>query len=129
MRSCRFSQCLGLVNILTTKRCSETGLAMHSSNHVFRSEEFQKYLNYEGQAFFENVQNFMYIRKIQGNIDRKCLFFKKNAFELLAVNSQYYSEKKLVSAVNGLTNSPGTSDSTLRDVVQLCLCQIDEKVE
>ena len=35
---CRLLQCLGLVNKLTAKGCSETGHSMYSCNHVFPSE-------------------------------------------------------------------------------------------
>ena len=37
--------------MLTAEGCSETGPAMHSSNDVFRSEQFRKYLSYEAEVF------------------------------------------------------------------------------
>ena len=42
--------------------------------------------------FFQNVQNFMEILKLQLNIEKKSLVFKINAFELVALSSPYYGE-------------------------------------
>ena len=50
--SCILLQCLGPVKILTAEGCSETGDAMHLSNHVFRTQKFRQYLSYEAQLFF-----------------------------------------------------------------------------
>ena len=51
--------------LLLVKGSSETGLFRHLSNHVFGSAEFGKKVGYEGHFVFENVQNLMYILKIQ----------------------------------------------------------------
>ena len=56
---CRLLLCLGPVNTLSAKGCSETGRAMDLSNDRFRSEWFWKYLRYEPQYFPQNFQNFI----------------------------------------------------------------------
>ena len=53
--SCRLLQCLGSVNTLTSKGCSETRYAMHSSNLRIRSETFRKYLGSEAQLFVQTA--------------------------------------------------------------------------
>ena len=64
MLSCRLLQCLRPVKTFSAKECSETGLAMHSSNHV-RTNKLWKYLSYEVQVFFKNGRSFMYILKMK----------------------------------------------------------------
>ena len=51
MPSCKLLQCLGAVNTLIAKGCSENGPAMHFGKQVFQSEIFRKYLSYEVQVF------------------------------------------------------------------------------
>ena len=42
---------------LLVERSSEKGLFKHLSNNFFPSPYVEKCINYEGQLFFENVQN------------------------------------------------------------------------
>ena len=59
MLSCRVLQCLGPINNLIVEGYSKTVPPMRPSNYVLWSELFRKYLNYQAEAFFQNVQNFM----------------------------------------------------------------------
>ena len=80
------------VKISNAEGFHETGPAMHSSNHVFWSEQFRKYLSYHAHVFFPILQNVIYILEMQQNIQKKFLVFKISAFDLVAINSIYYGE-------------------------------------
>ena len=70
-----FQQGLGAVNLLTAEGSSETVPFPQSSNHVFRSQEFSKYLSYEAHLLFRNIQNLMYISETQEKTQKKYLVF------------------------------------------------------
>ena len=74
MLSIRFQQCFGPFILLLLKGSSETGLFRDLSNHVFLSREVQKDISYEGHRFFENVQNLIYISKME-TINLENVFF------------------------------------------------------
>ena len=46
----------------------EAALFRHLSNHVFRNPQFWKYVNYECNIFFQNVQNSILILKMQKKV-------------------------------------------------------------
>ena len=56
---CRFQQCLGPFAMFVVEDTSKTGFYRHLFNHLFRGRRFWNYIGYEGQLFFENVQNLM----------------------------------------------------------------------
>ena len=55
--------------MLFVEGSSERGLLGHLFNPVFRSPEVKKYISYECQLFFENVENLISIYKIQKKIN------------------------------------------------------------
>ena len=57
--SWRFRKYIRRFHMLTVKGCSETRLLGEWSNQAFHSLQFRKYITYDDQFFFENVQNFM----------------------------------------------------------------------
>ena len=59
-----FKQCFGPFNMLTTHKCSDTGLFRHLSNLAFCSLKFEKPITSEADLFFQSIQNFMKISKI-----------------------------------------------------------------
>ena len=65
----RFEQCLGQFAMLLVEGYCETALFRLLGNDVLGSPEFPKYISYECHLFFENVQNLMYISKIQKKIE------------------------------------------------------------
>ena len=56
--SCWFRQCLELLNTLIAERCSEARRFGRSSNHLFRSQYFGKYWNYETHIFLSKCSKF-----------------------------------------------------------------------
>ena len=52
---------------------SEMSLFRHLSNHVFRSLLVQKYISCDGRPFFENIQSYIEVGKMQ-KIIRKIFF-------------------------------------------------------
>ena len=71
---------------------SKTAFYRHLSTHLFWRRLFGKYIGYEGHLFFENVQNSMYIAKIQRKIQKKSFVSKIIVSELLALNFLYKEE-------------------------------------
>ena len=69
--SCRIQQCLAPLTMLLLKASSKTGLFGLLSNRVFCSTLFRKHITYEGHLFFQNLQNFIDISKMQQEIDRR----------------------------------------------------------
>ena len=69
--SCRIQQCLAPLTMLLLKASSKTGLFGLLSNRVFCSTLFRKRITYEGHLFFQNLQNFIDISKMQQEIDRR----------------------------------------------------------
>ena len=57
-------ECLICVNTFTLQDCSKTETLDPSSNHTSRSQQSPKYLGYEADLFFQNVQNFLWIAKM-----------------------------------------------------------------
>ena len=60
----RSEQCLNPFTMLPVNGSFETGRFGHISNHVFRSAQFRKEINYEGHLFFEKFLNLMEISKM-----------------------------------------------------------------
>ena len=61
--------------MFTVEGCSETRLYKHSSNHIFDSLKFPKYIGYECHLFFQNVQKLMKISKMEIKIEKMLLNF------------------------------------------------------
>ena len=93
---CRFQRCFRPFSMLTVHKCSDTWLFSYLSNHAFCSLYFRKYIRCEAHPFFQNVKNLMQILKIQKNVDKIVLVFKITAFELVALNTHFYRDKRLV---------------------------------
>ena len=70
---CRFQQFLGMISALTTKEFSESGLFVHLSNHVFLSQQLQKYLSYETNFFF------FFSKYLKFNVDSKNAITKQQS--------------------------------------------------
>ena len=85
----RFKKSLDLFTMLLFEGCSETGLFRHLSNHCFLSLQFPKYISYEGHLFFQNVQNLIFISKMQKKIEKIFFLLEIIASELVALNSLY----------------------------------------
>ena len=49
----------GRFNMLSVRKCSDTGFFRHLSNFAFCSLEFQKEITSEAQLFFESISNLM----------------------------------------------------------------------
>ena len=78
--------------MLLVEVSSETGFFIHLSNHIFRSPSVQKYISYEGHIFFENVQNWIYISKLQKKKkkkQKKFLLSEIIASQYVAINCLY----------------------------------------
>ena len=56
---CRLQQSFGPFAMFVVEDTSKTGFYRHLFNHLFRARLFANYIGYEGQLFFENVQNLM----------------------------------------------------------------------
>ena len=124
---CSLLQCFEPVNTFIPKGCSETKLAIHSSNHVFRSEKFLKHLIYWAHVFlkmFRILCRFQEFNKISTQcfcfLD-KCIWIGSRKFPVLW-------REYVPSPDNGLTNSPKIPDLSKRDAFRPYLCQNDKNV-
>ena len=106
MRLCRFQQSFGSFTMYHIAESSKTGLVRHLSNHVFRSPYFRKYISYEGQLFFHNVQNLMYISKTRKKIDEKVFCFLDNCVCISCDKLSLLRRGYLSSTVDALADSP-----------------------
>ena len=52
-------QCLIPVNTFPLEESSKTETFGHSSNHIFRSQKLPKYLSYEADIFFQDMEDFV----------------------------------------------------------------------
>ena len=68
---------------------SEVEFFRDLSNPLFRRPEFQKYSDYVGNFFSGNVQNLIYISKMQKKIAKKILVLEIIASQLAALNCLY----------------------------------------
>ena len=71
---------------------SKTAFYRHLSCHLFRRREFGKYIGYEGHLFFENVQNLIYISKMQRKIEKNSFISEIIVSQLVALNFLYKEE-------------------------------------
>ena len=86
---CRFQQSLGRFAMFVVEATSETGLYRHLVNHLFRRRSFGNYIGYEGHLFFENVQNLMWISKMQRKIQKKSFISEIIISGFVALNCLY----------------------------------------
>ena len=89
---CIFQQSLGPFAMFVVEDTSKMGFHRHSFNHLFRKRKFAKCIGYEGRLFFENVQNFMYISKMDRIIEQKPFDSGIIVSELVALNCLYKQE-------------------------------------
>ena len=82
--------------MLDVHKCSGKGFFRHLSKHGFCSLSFRKYISYEANLFFQNVQSLRYVSEMQKKIEKKFLVSEIIAFELVALNTQFYRERILV---------------------------------
>ena len=84
-----FEQCFGPFTILFFKVSSETRLFRLLSNHVFASASVRKYISHEGHLFLENIQNWIWISKMEKKIQK--IFFLSEIFasENVVINCLY----------------------------------------
>ena len=88
--SFRFLHCFIPFTRLLVEGSPETRLFRHLSNNVFWNPSFQKYTSNEGHLFFESVENFIYISKMNKKKMEKNLFhFLSIASQLAALNCLY----------------------------------------
>ena len=62
---CRFKQCLGPAPTLTVEVFSKIGPFRYLSQHVFRSQSFEKNLSSEAYLFVQNLRNLIEISEMQ----------------------------------------------------------------
>ena len=92
----RFEMCFGAFNILTAHQPSDTRLFSNLSNPAFCSLSFHKQIISEAHLLFQNIFNFMQILETENKIQKKFFNFGIIAFELVALNFQFYGEHILV---------------------------------
>ena len=92
MLPCRFHNCLGHFEMFTVEGCSETRLSKHSSNHIYDSVRFRKYIGYEYHLLFQNVPNLMKISKMERKIAKMFLLFQIILFVIVLADSKYNIE-------------------------------------
>ena len=80
--------------MLTAEGFSEARPFMRFGSYVFRSQLFQKYLSYE-VTFFSKCLKFNVDSKKATKSSKIYLVFLIVAFELVTVNSPYYSKNTL----------------------------------
>ena len=75
---------------MTVERCFETKLLRYLSNPAILIPLIGKYISYEGQIFFQNVQICMYISEMEENISKivfclldTCIWMDRYKFSLL----------------------------------------------
>ena len=73
-----FQQYFWPFNMLTFKRCFETGLFRHLTNHAFRSLLFRKYITYESHLFFRRCSKFDILFRNSARNSEKVSYFKCN---------------------------------------------------
>ena len=112
-------QCLGASSMFLVVESSETWLFRHSSNHLFHSPEFRKYIGYEGHPFLENVKNLMQIKEMPKKNGEKVFCFWDNSVWIDCVNLSLLRGEYLSSAVNVLRNSLNILNSGNIDLFQL----------
>ena len=117
-----------LVNTLIAERCSEARRFGRSSNHLFRSQYFWKYWNYETHIFWSKCSKFNVglIKAIK--IGEKIFCFWDNAVWSCCWKFCIYRREYLFSEANVLKNGPKLSILTKAGVFQLYLSHINGKI-
>ena len=82
-----FAKYLGRFHMLTAKPCSETLLFVEFSNKDFHTLYFQKYIGYDDELFFQNVENLIYNPEMEQKIQKMFFVSQIIAFELGVANS------------------------------------------
>ena len=91
----RFKQSFGAFDMLTTHKCSDTGLFRYLNNPAFCSLYFQKQITSEAHLFFQSIRNFKQISKIKRKNQKIFFVFQIIAFELVALNTRLFLERIL----------------------------------
>ena len=123
-----FRQCLELLNTLIAERSSEARRFGRSSNHLFRSQYFGKYWNYETHIFWSKCSKFnVGFIKSNKNCRKKSFVFWDNAVWSCCWKFCIFRRELLSSAANVLKNGPKLSILTKAGVFQLYLSHINGK--
>ena len=72
--ACSLQKCLGPLNTLLSKGCSETGVLRHSKNHIFRSQQLRTDWSSEGDLFSNILKMLCRFRKCS-KTSTKCWWF------------------------------------------------------
>ena len=72
----QISEVFGTVYHVVCRRVFLKRLFRHLSNHVYHSPYLRKYIIYEGHLFSQNVQNLMYVSKMEKKMDKKVFFLR-----------------------------------------------------
>ena len=103
--SLRFQHYFGPFSMLFIKRSSESGSFRQLSNNVLWRLYFRKYISYEGDLFFENVPNLIYIWKMQRTFAENFFSYWDNFIWIGCVNLSLLRRENFSSAVNALRSS------------------------
>ena len=122
------SKSLELLNTLIAERSSEARRFGRSSNHLFRSQYFGKYWNYETHIFWSKCSKFNVglIKAIK--IREKIFCFWGNAVWSCCWKFCIFRREYFSSAANVLKNGPKLSILTKAGVFQLYLSHINGKI-
>ena len=85
----RFEQCLGTFTVLLVEESSKTGFFTDLSNHVLGVRNIGNTKTMRVNLFFRNIQNFIYISKMQQKNEKKFRASQITASELLSLNCPY----------------------------------------
>ena len=114
------------VTMLLFEGSSKTGVFRHLSNNVFRSLYLPKYMSYEDHLWFENVQNIIYMSKIQKKIERKVFPLRDNCIWVGCLKLSLLRREYLWPALNPLKNSPEILSIIKRDLFELNFLPSDQ---
>ena len=126
---CRFHKCLGPFSMLTVEGCSEMALFRESSNKVFYSPYFGRYISYDNLFFFWKClkldQDSINGRKNSEKFFRfydNCIWIGKRKFP--QSGTPY-----LLSSVNVLTHTPKISNFNKGDIFKFISSQSEENID
>ena len=115
---CIFQQCLRTFTILIFEATSQTGLFRHLSDYLFWVRNFGNKKAVRVMIFFQNVQNLIYISKIQQRIQKELFIFWDNSIWISIVKFSLLRAGYFSSVANVLTNSPKIWHVNMRDFLQ-----------
>ena len=105
MLTCKFQQVLGAFTMFLFEGSLETGLFTHWCNHLFRSQQFRKYLTYESYLFFWKGSKFKLDFKNAKKNGEKVFCFRVNCIWIGCVKLSLLRREYLPSALSVLGKS------------------------